>query len=487
MTKSIKDKTIAGLSWSAIDSIASQGITFIVGIVLARLLSPTEFGTIGIAMIFIGLFNKIVDCGFSNALIRKNDASNLDYNTTFIFNLALSCVLYILCYLGAPYIALFFHDDQLVLVLKWMSLVVIINSLSIIQRTILIRKIDFKTQTKISLISSISSGVIGILMACYDMGVMSLVGQQLSRQGLNTLFLWVYNTWRPKLEFSYHRFKELFSYGGKLLLSGLVDVIFNESASFIIGKVYSTATLGQYSRARQFSSIFSSNLSSIMERVTFPVLAKFQDNKDQLVEYYKKIIKSLMLVCGICMITLACTAKSVIYILVGEKWAEAVIYLQIICFNDLFYPIRIVNINAIQVCGRSDLVLKVNLLKRIIQLIPILLGIFNIYYMLYGLVLTGITGLLLNAYFSSKCIPYSVIDQIKDLSQPLLVCIVPALAMISVGLLALNIYFQLIAQLLVGMTTFFIIVRITKLEEYYFIKEIITYVLQKTKNKITTK
>lgn len=483
MAENIKEKTIAGLTWSAIDNVASQGITFVIGIILARLLSPKEFGTLGIAMIFVGLFNKFVDCGFSNALIRKKDVAPIDYNTAFIFNFVVSLVLYVVCFILSPYISSFFDNEELVKVLRWMSLVVIINAVGIIQKTRLVKRIDFKTQTKISLISSITSGCVGITAAYCGVGVMSLVYQQLTRQSLNTTLLWVFNKWYPQLEFSIDSFKQQFSYGVKLLFSGLIDFTFNEAAIVVIGKVYTPATLGQYSRAKQFSSIFSSNLSQIMERVTFPVLAKFQDNKELLVKQYKKMVKCLMLVSGFFMITLACTAESVVLILVGDKWTEAVLYLQIICFNDMFYPIKQVNINAIQVTGRSDLVLKVTILKRFIQIVPIALGLYSIYYMLYGLVIASVLGMLLNAYFASKCIPYSLKEQIKDLLQPIIICAISGIAMFLVTLLNLNIYIQLLVQLSVGVPLFFLVVNLAKFQEYFFLKETALSVISKIRKK----
>ncbi len=481
MSENLKKKAIGGLKWSAIDNIASQGITFVIGIVLARLLSPAEFGTLGIAMIFVGLFNKFVDCGFSNALIRKKNVEPVDYNTAFFFNIIVSVVLYVICFFLSPYVSSFFNDEELVVVLKWMSLVIIINGVGIIQKTILIKRIDFKTQAKISLISSFLSGIIGIISAYMGKGVMSLVFQQLSRQTLNTLLLWFYNRWYPKLEFSINSFRQQFSFGIKLLFSGLIDYACNEAATFVIGKVHSPATLGQYSRARQFSSIFSSNLSTITERVTFPVLAQFQDNKEMLAMQYRKMVKCLMLICGLLMITLACTAESVVLILVGDKWVEAILYLQIICFNDLFYPIKLVNLNAIQVTGRSDLILKVTILKRLIQIVPIFLGVFNIYYMLYGLVLASFLGTLLNAYFASKCIPYTLKEQVRDFMRPLFICLVPGVAMSLVTYFDFNIYIQLLLQLLIGIVTFYAIIRVVKLPEWYYLKDILFSVVLKNK------
>ena len=224
MSESLKDKTVKGVGWSFADNIANTGVSFVVGLVLARLLTPEEYGLIGIITIFIIVFNSIVDSGFSNALIRKKDASDKDYNTVFITNLLLSVLLFVVLYKCAPAISRFFNQPQLIPLTRVMGSVVIINAFAIIQRTILVKKIDFKTQTKVSLISSISSGVVGIGMAIGGMGVWSLVGQQISRQLLNTLFLWVYNKWWPKLQFSLDSFRELFNFGWKLLEIGRAHV-----------------------------------------------------------------------------------------------------------------------------------------------------------------------------------------------------------------------------------------------------------------------
>ena len=340
MSESLKDKTVKGVGWSFADNIANTGVSFVVGLVLARLLTPEEYGLIGIITIFIMVFNSIVDSGFSNALIRKKDASDKDYNTVFITNLLLSVLLFVVLYNCAPAISRFFDQPQLIPLTRVMGSVVIINAFAIIQRTILVKQIDFKTQTKVSLISSISSGVVGIGMAIGGMGVWSLVGQQISRQLLNTLFLWVYNKWWPKLQFSLDSFRELFNFGWKLLVSGLIDTVWKQVYQFVIGKFYTTETLGQYTRAQQFSSIFSSNLTTIVQRVSYPVLSSIQDEKERMKAAYKKVIKTTMLVTFVCMLGLAAVAKPMVLVLIGEKWLPCVTFLQILCFSMMLYPLQ---------------------------------------------------------------------------------------------------------------------------------------------------
>lgn len=362
MSESLKNKTVKGVSWSFIDNLASSGISFLVGLVLARLLTPSEYGIMAIITIFIAVSNSIVDSGFSNALIRKTDAKRVDYNTVFIFNLIVSAALYVVLFFLAPAISAFFREPLLVDVMRVIGWVLLINALAIIPRTLFVKDVNFKTQTKVSLIASLSSGVVGIGMAFSGMGVWSLVGQQLSRQLLNTLFLWVYCKWRPIWEFSVQSFKELFGFGSKLLLSGLLDTVFKEIYSLVIGRCYTAAQLGQYTRASQFNQIFSSNLTSVIQRVSYPVLSTIQDEPERLREAYRKVIKSTMLITFACMLGLAAVAKPLIVLLIGEKWLPAVGFLQIICFSGMLYPLHAINLNILQVKGRSDLFLRLEVI-----------------------------------------------------------------------------------------------------------------------------
>lgn len=386
-----------------------------VGLILARLLTPAEYGIMAMIAIFIAVSNSIVDSGFSNALIRKVRIEKVDYNTVFLFNLIVSIVLYILLYVAAPAISLFFKEPVLIDVLRVIGLILIVNALGIIPRTILVRGIDFKTQTKVSIISSVSSGLVGIGMAIVGFGVWSLVWQQLSRQILNSLFLWIFCKWMPQWEFSVKSFKEMFGFGYKLLLSGLLDTLYKNVYYVVIGRCYSSAQLGQYTRAEQFNTIFSSNLTSIVQRVSYPVLSSIQEEPERLREAYRQIIKTTMLVTFACMLGLAAVAKPLIIILIGEKWLTAVSFLQIICFSGMLYPLHAINLNILQVKGRSDLFLKLEIIKKTIAVFPILIGIFyGIEYMLWGSVLTSFIAYFLNSHYSADLIRYSTIEHIKD-------------------------------------------------------------------------
>ena len=483
MSEEIKNKAIKGAGWSFADNILNQGISFLVSLVLARLLTPEEYGLIGIITIFIALFNSIVDSGFSNALIRKTDARDIDYNTVFITNLILSIILFIILFFSASSISRFFGQPQLEPLTQVMASIVIINAFAIIQRTLFVKRVDFKTQTKISLISSLVSGFVGIGMALSGCGVWSLVGQQISRQLLNSVFLWIYSRWYPKLQFSVESFKELFGFGWKLLLSGLIDTVWKDIYQVVIGKCYSASTLGQYSRAQQFGAIFSSNLTSVVQRVSYPVLSEIQDNKTVLKFAYKKVIKVTMLVTFCCMLGLASIAKPMILTLIGDQWLPAVPFLQIICLQMVLYPLHAINLNMLQVQGRSDLFLKLEIIKKIIAVIPLLLGIFiNIYWMLWGSVVIGIVAYYLNAFYSGRFLDYSMQEQIKDILPSFGVAAVMALIVLSLSYVNLSPVVLLLLQLCVGFSIVVGLCELFKLDSYLEIKNIALNYISKFRN-----
>lgn len=480
MEESIKDKTVKGVGWSFVDNIASSGITFFVGLILARLLTPAEYGIMAMITIFIAVSNSIIDSGFSNALVRKIDIQRIDYNTVFLFNLVVSFVMYLLLYIAAPAISAFFKEPILVEIVRVIGWILVINALAIIPRTIFVRNVDFKTQTKVSLISSITSGIVGIGMALAGYGVWSLVGQQLSRQLLNTVFLWIYCSWRPVFEFSKDSFKELFGFGSKLLLSGLLDTIYKNVYYIIIGRFYTSAQLGQYTRAEQFNTIFSSNLSTVVQRVSYPVLSSIQEESERLREAYRKVIKCTMLITFACMLGLAAVAKPLILILIGDKWLPAVGYLQIICFSGMLYPLHAINLNILQVKGRSDLFLRLEIIKKIIAIGPIALGIFfGIEWMLVGSVFISVIAYLLNSYYSADLISYPTKEQIKDILPVFEVSMIVAGGMWSLTFIPMSYYFLLPLQIVVGLLLAFFIYEKLQLSEYLEIKWIVYSILKR--------
>ncbi|SFL58944.1 Membrane protein involved in the export of O-antigen and teichoic acid [Porphyromonadaceae bacterium KH3CP3RA] len=484
MSDSLKNKALKGVSWSFIDNIAGTGITFVVGLVLARLLSPAEFGIIGMITIFIAISNSIIDSGFSNALIRRLDATDKDYNTIFIFNFGVSLLLYLLLYISSPAISHFYNEPLLIPVTRAVGLVLICNALGIIQRTLLVKAVNFKIQAKISLIASSGSGLIGIGLALYGLGIWSLVVQQVSRQLLNTLFLWIFNTWRPSLQFSTKNFNELFGFGSKLMISGIIDTVYQNIYYLIIGKFYTPNQLGHYTRAEQFKNIFSQNLTAVVQRVSYPVLSSIQNEEERLLSAYRKIIRTTMMVTFACILGMAAVAKPLILVLIGEKWLPAVTYLQIMSFAAMLYPLHAINLNILQVKGRSDLFLKLEIYKKLLAVIPISLGIFlGIEYLLLGSVFISFIAFFLNSYYSGPLINYTSLQQVKDIFPTFVISIVTAGIMWTISFLTWNNWIILAIQMCSGIVIAWFLYEKIRLPEYLELKSVFTSFIIRPKKK----
>lgn len=478
--QSLKDKTVKGTFWSAADAFLGQGVTFLVGIVLARLLSPEEYGLIGIVTIFTTVMLGIVDSGFSNSLIRKPKVTEDDYNTLFIFNLGVSVILYGALFAGAPWIARFFGRPQLVALVRVMGLLLIIQSFSIVQMTSLSRRIDFKTKTKASVISAVISGTVGIIMAFAGFGVWSLVGQQLTRQLMYSGCLWAFNKWWPKMKFSMDSLRYMWGFGWKLLLSGLLNNIWGEMKKVMVSKFYSPATLGQYSKAGEYAKLFSSSLTSIIQRVTYPVLAQVQDDNSRMVSAYRRVIKTTMFVTVVCMFSLGAVSEPLIYCLIGPKWHIAATYLPLICIYRSIYPLQAINLNMLQVQARTDRFLYLEIIKKIVLLGPLFVGAFvGIYWMLICSIFTSILFFFLNSYYSGKDLGYTSWMQLKDVAPSYGVGLVVALSVFFLKFLPISNWIILPIQIVVGTSVFFAVCEETRLPEYIEVKRITLDLLKK--------
>lgn len=484
MSSSIKNKTITGVGWSAAESFLGQGVNFIVGLVLARLLSPSEYGLIGITTILTTILSGFVDCGFSNSLIRKKDISNDDYNTMFIVNLATSLAMYAVLYVVAPWIAVFFEREELITLTRVTGLILFIQALSIVQNTILTKRIDFKTKTKASLIASVLSGSIGITMAYSGFGVWSLVVQMIANQTFSTLCLWIFNKWLPLFKFNKKSFGYMWGFGWKLMVSGLLDRTWAQLYQTVVGKCYAYETLGQYTRANDYAQVISHNFTSIIQRVTYPALSEIQDDKQRLKEGYRKIIKLSMFVTAVCMISLGAISEPLIYCLIGDKWHQAATFLPLICVTMSMFPLHSINLNMLQVQGRSDLFLTLEVIKKIIGIGPLCLGIFvNIYWMLASSIVTTIVCFFLNSHWSGKMIGYSSWRQLKDIAPSYSIACIIALSVYFLKFLPLTYWIILPLQIAVGVGIFFLICKIIKIQEYQDIKGIAEEYLKKIKRK----
>lgn len=483
--ESLKDKAVKGVGWSAIDNVAQMGVTFLVSIVLARLLTPDDYGLLGLITIVTAICTTLVNGGFTTALIRKKEVTDDDYNTAFIVNLALSALLYGAVYLCSPLIADFFSREELVSLTRVASLGLIAGALSIVPQTRLTKRIDFKAQTKITLIASVTSGVIGIAMALCSFGVWSLVAQTLSNQVLRTIFLWVIDKWMPKFRFSKSSFHELFGFGWKMMLSGLLDTVWKELYQVVVGKFYSPATLGQYTRGKQFSQLLSSNLTNVVQRVTYPVLSNIQDDMERMVSAYRRIIKTTMFITAVGMFFLGAISEPLLYCLIGPKWHEAATYLPLICISSSLYPLHAINLNMLQVQGRSDLFLGLEIIKKIIALGPLFIGAFvGIMPMLYTNLMVGIISYFLNSHYTGKLLGYSSWMQLKDVAPSYGVAIIISLSVFFLKYIPLSYWFILPMQLIVGTAVFFILCNMLSLKEYEIILGIVKPVFKRQRKNI---
>lgn len=465
--QNLKDKTVKGTIWSGIDNVAQIGVTFIVSIVLARLLTPDDYGLIGIITIFTAVCTVLINGGFTTALIRKKDITDEDYNTAFVVNLALSLLLYALIFLCSPLIAKFFGRAELIDLTRVSSLGMIVGALAIVQQTRLTKRIDFKTQAKITIIASVVSGIIGIVMALLGFGVWALVAQQLTGLTFRTILLWLANRWVPKLLFSKTSFHDLFGFGWKIMMVGVIDTVWKELYQVVVGKFYSPVTLGQYTRAKSFSQLFSTNLTMVVQRVTYPVLSDIQGEKERMVTAYRRIIKTTMFISAICMFLLGAISEPLLYCLIGPKWQEAATYLPLICVSMSLYPLQSINLNMLQVQGRSDLFLGLEIIKKIISLGPLFVGAFiGIIPMLWTNLLTGIIAYFLNSHYSGKMLGYNSLMQLKDIAPSYCVAIGVAIPVYLLKYLPISNWIVLPIQLGLGLSIFLIVNKILNLSEY---------------------
>lgn len=421
MEESLKNKTVKGIVWSSIERFSVQGIQFLVMIVMARLLTPKDYGLVGMVAIFIAVAQSLVDSGFSQALIRKQNRTETDNSTVFYFNIVVGILLYLVLFAIAPLVAIFYDSPELTALMRVVCLSVVFNSFVVVQRALLTVNIDFKTQAKASLTAAVVSGVIGIGMAYSGFSYWSIVAQQLVNLGLNTLLLWIFTRWRPRWIYSWNSFRELFTFGSKLMFSGLLDVVYRNMYLLVIGKVFTASSLGYYTRANQFAEFPSSNLTGIMQRVTYPVLCQIQDDDERLVQIYRRFLRLSAFLIFPLLVGLSAVAEPFVLLLLKEQWLFAATLLQIICFAMMWYPIHAINLNLLQVKGRSDLFLRLEIIKKAIAVLILCVTIpMGLIAMCVGLILSSLIALIINTNYTGKLIQVGFLRQMRDLLPTLL-------------------------------------------------------------------
>lgn len=415
MASELKSKTVHGLLWSSIERFSTQGISFAFSIILARILTPEDYGVVAIVTVFTTIASLFIDTGFGSALIRKPEISEEDKSTALIFNVLISVVCYLILFILAPFIADFYHNPLLSPLLRVTAIPLIIGALCGVHRSLLTKAMNFKSIAKITLTSTVLSGIIGVVMAYQGYGVWALVAQNVISVVISCLFIWIAAKWRPRTWFNKESFHYLFGYGSKLLASGLLDTVYNNIYPLVIGKFYTPAQLGYFSKAVTFTTLPSSNLTGVLQRVTFPLLSMIQNEDERLRTNYRRILRNAAFAIFPLMMGLCALASPLVNLLLTSKWDACVIYLQIICFGMMWYPVHAINLNLLQVKGRSDLFLRLEILKKIMGVIVLCITIpLGITAMCIGIVISSYLALFINTYYTGKLIDVGYIRQMKD-------------------------------------------------------------------------
>lgn len=421
----LKQKAVSGLFWTFSQQFGVQFINFLVSIVLARLLLPADFGLIGMLSIFISVGYSLIDSGFTSSLIRTEKPNQQDYSTVFFTSLLGSVAIYFILFISAPYIAAFYNQPALQNVVRVFTLTFIIEAFAGVQRAKLTKEMNFKMQMMIQIPSIILSGILGVVLAYYGYGVWSLVYMNVSRSLLSAMQLWVRSGWQPNFKFNKERFRHHFGFGYKLTISGILDAAFSNAYNIIIGKFYSAAQLGFYTRAQSLQHLPVNNLTLALNRVTYPMFSSIQNNDVKLKEVYRRVMQQVLFWLAPLMIFLAIVAVPLFRLLMGEKWLPAVPYFQILCAVGIMYPLHSYNLNILKVKGRSDLFLKLEVIKKIITVIGIACALpFGIYGLLYFQLIFSFAGFFINTWYSSSLINYTSIDQIKDVLPGILLAVI---------------------------------------------------------------
>jgi teichuronic acid exporter len=468
MTESLRSRTLQALSWSFLEAVGVQCVRFLFGIVLARILYPEQFGLIGMLMIFMAVAETVSECGYGVALIQKKEVTQTDLCSIFYFNIVVALSLTGALYLAAPWISAFYNEPILTSLMRAMSLVITINSFSTIHFSIVHRQLSFKTLAIIGLINAAVSGIIGVALALYGFGVWSLIAQQISYAVTRTILLWMMISWRPSRIFSFESLRQMYGFGSRMMASGLLEQIFSNIYLVVIGKLFSATDLGYFTRAKTFQEIPTNTLSGLVGRVTFPVFSKIQDDPARLKRGMKKGLTILALVNIPVMIGLAIIAKPLVLVLITEKWADCIPYLQLLCFNGLLYPVHLINLHLLMALGRSDLFLRLEIVKKVLIIISIAITWrWGISGMIYGMICLSILCYYLNSYYTGILIDYSIREQLGDMMPYLTMSGLMGIAVYAVGSLPFpNDGSMLLAELMTGIVFYVFLCRIFRLTAF---------------------
>lgn len=471
---------ISNFIWRFAERSGAQLVTFVVSIVLARLLMPEDYGTIALVTVFTTIMQVFVDSGLGTALIQKKDADDLDFSSVFYFNFVVCIILYLVMFFAAPLIASFYNMPELTPVVRVISLTIVFSGVKGVQQSYVSRNMLFKRFFYATLGGTIFSAFLGIAMAYAGFGVWAIVAQQLSNTAIDTLILWITVKWRPKLMFSWNRLKGLLSFGWKMLCSALLDTVYGNLRNLLIGKIYSSSDLAFYNQGDKFPKLIVSNINTSIDSVLLPAMSKEQDDKDRVKKMTRRSIMVSCYIMAPLMIGLASCASNVVTIVLTEKWLPCVFFLQIFCITYMFYPIHTANLNAIKAMGRSDLFLKLEIWKKVIGLILLLATLFiSVKAMAYSLLISTLTSMIINSWPNKKLLNYSFIEQMKDILPSILLAIGMGVVVYLIGFLPVPTLPLLLIQVICGGLIYILGSVSFKLEPYTYLLGIIMPIIQK--------
>lgn len=465
-----KNKVVSGLFWRLLERIGAQGVQFIVSIVLARLLAPELFGTIALINVFIAILEVFVDSGLANSLIQKKNADDLDFSTVFFFNLGVCCLLYFGMFLAAPAIARFYKMPDLTAAIRAISLILVISGVKNVQQAYVSRTMQFKRFFFATLGGTIGAAILGIWMAYAGYGLWALIAQSLFNSTVDTIILWITVKWRPKWMFSLERLKGLFSYGWKLLASSLLDTGYTKLRQLIIGRMYTPASLAFYEKGGNFPAIIVNNINSSINSVLFPAMSTAQDSSETVRNMARRAITVSSYVMWPLMMGLAACAEPLVSLLLTDKWLPCVPFLRIFCITYAFYPIHTANLNAIKAMGRSDIFLKLEILKKAVGMI-LLVGTmwFGVMVMAYSLLVSTVISMVINSWPNRKLLNYTYGQQLKDIFPSMILATIMFGIVWSVQLLHLGVVPTLLIQIPLGAAFYILGSKLFKLESYDYV------------------
>lgn len=467
---SLKKKTIGGFFWRLAEAGGAQAVTFIVSIVLARLLDPSDYGAIALITVFTNILAVFINSGMGTALIQKKDADDLDYSSLFYFNMAMCLFLYGVMFLCAPLIAEFYEMPELTAFTRVISLTFIISGVKGIQHAYVAKHMMFKKFFFATLGGTIFSAGLGIFLAYKGFGTWALIAQQLSNAIIDTIVLWITVKWRPKRMFSFKRLKALFSYGWKMLLSALLDKGYEQLRSLIIGKVYSSADLAFYQKANNFPSIIINNVNTSIDSVLLPSMSSVQDSKETVKGMTRRAMKTSTYVMAPLLMGLAACGQSLISILMTDKWLPSYPFMVIFCITYMFYPVHTANLNAIKAMGRSDIFLKLEIIKKIVGITAILVTFrISVMAMAYSLLVVSVLSQIINSWPNKKLMNYSYLEQLKDILPGILLAAFMGVCVYCVNFLHLSNWLTLIIQVPLGAVIYIGLSALLKLESFTYV------------------